>query len=79
MTIKNDGNNITMVKIKGGGVGLGVLRPPWLGTVNLITMKLVLKQQNFNFRAQCYKTFYSRNLQILVISWSVCPWQKFTA
>jgi hypothetical protein len=25
------------------------------------------------------KTFYSRDLQIFVISWSVCPWQDFPA
>jgi hypothetical protein len=28
---------------------------------------------------QCYKTFYSHNLQVLVISHSVCPWQAFPA
>jgi hypothetical protein len=27
--------------------------------------------------AQCYKTFYIRNLQIIVISQSVYPWQAF--
>ncbi len=26
-----------------------------------------------------YKTFYGGNLQIFVISQSVCPWQAFTA
>jgi hypothetical protein len=26
-----------------------------------------------------YKTFYRRNLQIFVISWSVCPWQAYPA
>ncbi len=26
-----------------------------------------------------YKTFYGRNLQIFVISWSACPWQAFPA
>jgi hypothetical protein len=26
-----------------------------------------------------YKTFYSRDLQIFVIRWSVCPWQAFPA
>ncbi len=26
-----------------------------------------------------YKTFYSRNLRIFIISQSVCPWQAFTA
>jgi hypothetical protein len=30
-------------------------------------------------RAQCYKTFYGRNLRIFVISYSVCPWQTFPA
>ncbi len=29
------------------------------------------------FRAQCYKTYYARNLRMLVISWSFCPWQGF--
>jgi hypothetical protein len=24
---------------------------------------------------QCYKTFYTYNLRIFVISWSVCSWQ----
>jgi hypothetical protein len=28
-------------------------------------------------RAQCYKTFYVRNLQIFSISWSVCVWQIY--
>ncbi len=28
-------------------------------------------------RAQCCKTFYSRNLRIFVISYSVCPQQAF--
>jgi hypothetical protein len=28
-------------------------------------------------RAQCYKTFYIRNLQIFSISWSVCLWQIY--
>jgi len=27
--------------------------------------------------AQCYKTFYGRNLRMFVISYSVCPWQDF--
>ncbi len=26
-----------------------------------------------------YKTFYGRNLQIFVMSYSVCPWQAFPA
>jgi hypothetical protein len=30
-------------------------------------------------KAQCYKTFYVRNLRIYVISESVCPWQSFLA
>ncbi len=30
-------------------------------------------------KGQCYKAFYGRNLQIFVISWSVCPWQAFPA
>ncbi len=30
-------------------------------------------------RAQCYKTFYVRNLRKFVISQSVCLWQAFTA
>ncbi len=29
-------------------------------------------------RAQCHKTFYGRNLRVLVISYSVCPYQAFT-
>ncbi len=28
---------------------------------------------------QCYNTFYGRNLRMLVISYSVCPWQAFPA
>jgi hypothetical protein len=28
---------------------------------------------------QCYKTFYGRYLLLLVISYSVCPWQAFPA
>jgi hypothetical protein len=27
---------------------------------------------------KCHKTFYSRNLRLLVIIWSVWPWQAFT-
>jgi hypothetical protein len=30
-------------------------------------------------RTQCYETFYDRNLQIFVISLSVCPRQAFMA
>jgi hypothetical protein len=30
-------------------------------------------------KAQRYKTFYSCNLQMLVISWSVYPWEAFPA
>ncbi len=30
-------------------------------------------------RAQCYKTFFVRNLQIYVISEGDCPWQAFPA
>jgi hypothetical protein len=26
---------------------------------------------------QCCKTLYGRNLQLFVISYSVCPWQAF--
>jgi hypothetical protein len=29
-------------------------------------------------KVQCYKTFYGRNLQMFLISKSVCPWQVFT-
>jgi hypothetical protein len=29
--------------------------------------------------AQCYKTFYGRNLRIFVINYIVCPWQAFPA
>jgi len=28
---------------------------------------------------KCYKTFYSHNLIIFIISYSVCPWQAFQA
>ncbi len=30
-------------------------------------------------RGQCYKTFFVRNLQIFVLSLSVCTWQAFPA
>jgi hypothetical protein len=30
-------------------------------------------------KAQCYRTFFVRNLQIFVISSSVCPWQAIQA
>jgi hypothetical protein len=36
------------------------------------------KFYNSNTRAQCYKTFYGRNLLIFVISYSVCSWQDFS-
>ncbi len=32
-----------------------------------------------NIRAQCYKTFYVRNLQVFVISNNGCPWKTFPA
>ncbi len=35
--------------------------------------------ESFSTKAEYYKTFYGRNLQMVVISWSVCPWQAFTA
>jgi hypothetical protein len=28
-------------------------------------------------RGQCYETVYICNVQIFVLSWSVCPWQAF--
>ena len=30
-------------------------------------------------QGKCYKTFYGRNIRMLVISLSVCPWQSFPA
>ncbi len=30
-------------------------------------------------RAQCYKTFSVRKVRIFATSYSVCPWQVFTA
>jgi len=30
-------------------------------------------------RGLYYKTYYGRNLQIFMISLSVCPWQAFSA
>jgi hypothetical protein len=32
-----------------------------------------------NIRTQCYKTFYSRNLQLFIKNWSVFFWQAFPA
>ncbi len=32
-----------------------------------------------NIRAQCYKTFYVRNLHVFVISNNGCPWKTFPA
>jgi hypothetical protein len=31
------------------------------------------------YECQWYKTFFFRNLQMFVISWSVCRWQAFPA
>jgi hypothetical protein len=31
----------------------------------------------FEYWAQCYKAFYSRNLRMLLISCIVCPWKAF--
>jgi hypothetical protein len=35
------------------------------------------KFYNIETWGECYKTFYSRNLRIFVISQCVCPWQAF--
>ncbi len=32
-----------------------------------------------NDQGQSYETFNVRNLQMFVLSWSVCPWQDFPA
>jgi hypothetical protein len=37
------------------------------------------KSYNIVPMAQCYKTFYIRNLQMFVLSLSVCPCQPFAA
>jgi hypothetical protein len=34
---------------------------------------------NIDTTGQCYKTFYGRRLRLSIISWSVCPWQAFSA
>ncbi len=36
-----------------------------------------LDRQTYPGWAKCYKTFYSRNLSMCVISQSACPWQAF--
>ncbi len=41
--------------------------------------KLKFNFQKVAFRGQCYKTFYGRNLRILIISFGVCPRQVFPA
>jgi hypothetical protein len=33
------------------------------------------KFDKINIRTQCYKTFYSRNLQLFIKNWSVFLWQ----
>jgi hypothetical protein len=33
--------------------------------------------ESLKFRGQCYKTFYTRNLRMFVMSCSVCFWQAF--
>jgi hypothetical protein len=37
------------------------------------------KFYNTGPRAQCFKTFYVRNLRVNVISVSDCPWQAYPA
>ncbi len=37
--------------------------------LSLLTLLQLKESENFN-----YKTFYGRNLRILVICWSDCPW-----
>ncbi len=41
---------------------------------------LLLSQwKRIDIRGHCYKNFQVRNLQMFVISWSVCPWQAVPA
>jgi hypothetical protein len=43
----------------------------------LESLSVTKKVFNINYRSQCYKTFSIRNLQIIVISWSICTWKAF--
>jgi hypothetical protein len=44
-----------------------------------LTLSSEKKFYNIDTWCQCYKTYYDRNLQMLVTSLSVCPWQVFLA
>ncbi len=41
--------------------------------------KNFILQHNLTTGVRCYKTFFSRNLRIFVISWSVCTWKSLSS
>jgi hypothetical protein len=45
--------------------------------LGLIASNKGKKFDNIDTWCQHYKTFYIRDLQMFLISWSVCPWQAF--
>ncbi len=45
----------------------------------LFNFVTTLDDPAYSIRGQCYKTFYGRNLQIFILSQSVCPSQAFSA
>jgi hypothetical protein len=58
----------------------GAAGPFWKGTI--IFNIAIVKCDSVDLKIACgksYKTFYSCNLRISVISWSVYPWQSFPA
>ncbi len=46
-------------------------------TVGLVAVLFLLAVAVNDSWGQCYKTFLVCNLQVFVMSWSVCPWQAF--
>ncbi len=52
------------------------MTPVWCHRCCQICLHFHSKKSNWD---QCYKTFYVRNLQVFLISQSVCPWQAFPA
>jgi len=56
---------------------------PWKANIQTFVMKSWRKRTLSRIWiatwCQCHKTFYGRNLQIFIISWTVYPWQAFRA
>jgi hypothetical protein len=54
-------------------------RQIWRIGAEIQSKRTKLNEMKKDLRAQDYKTFYGHNSKMFIISYSVCPWQAFTA